>query len=64
MIYTNGDYYSPVELFVSNFTYGTKGPRIEFPWRQEFLDINCMFCSFDLIKLRLGPTFKKKNMSY
>ena len=40
--------------------YGAKGPGFKPQWRQEFINIKCMFCSFEKIKLRLGPTFKKK----
>ena len=39
---------------------GAKGPRFKARWRQEFININCMFCSFEKIKLRLGPTFKRR----
>ena len=36
--------------------------RSNSPWRQEF--IICMFCYFDLIKLRLWPTLKKYSPVY
>ena len=36
--------------------YGAKGPGFKTWWRQ---DLYCMFCSFEKIKLRLGPTLKK-----
>ena len=39
---------------------GTKGPGLKPRWRQEFININFMFCSFEKIKLWLGPTLKKK----
>ena len=41
--------------------YGAKGPGFKTQWMQRFDNIECMFCSFEKIKLRLGPTFKKKN---
>ena len=40
--------------------YGAKGPGFKPRWRQEFINIKCMFCSFEKIKLLLGPTIKKK----
>ena len=42
--------------------YGAKGPGFNSRWRQEFIIIKlyCMFCSFEKIKLQLGPTNKKK----
>ena len=39
--------------------YSAKGPGFTTRWRQEFININCMFCSFEKIKLQLGPTNKK-----
>ena len=48
-----------VVLWAYSSAHGAKGPGIESPWRQEFI-IKCMFCNFEKIKLRLGPTFKKK----
>ena len=46
-------------LWAYSSAHGAKGPGIESPWRQEFI-LKCMFCDFEKIKLRLGPTFKKK----
>ena len=39
--------------------YGAKGPGFKTRWRQEFIYLNCMVCSFDQIKFWLGLTFKK-----
>ena len=39
--------------------YSAKGPGFTTRWRQEFININCMFSSFEKIKLQLGPTLKK-----
>ena len=41
--------------------YDAKGPGFKMQWRQDFIYVNCMFCFFGQIQLRLGPTFKKIN---
>ena len=43
-------------LICQKSAFEAKGPRIESPWRQY---IKSMLCLFE-IKLRLGPTFKKR----
>ena len=42
---------------------GAKGPGFKTQWSQEFIIVKlyCMFCSFEDIKLQLGPTLKKIN---
>ena len=39
--------------------YGAKGPGFKTRWKQEFIYINCLFCSFENIKLQLGQTLGK-----
>ena len=42
--------------------YGAKGPGVITRWRQQFINLLCLFCSLQLIeiKLRLGPTLRRK----
>ena len=42
--------------------YSAKGPGFTTRWRQQFINLKCIFCSlhFIEIKLRLGPNIKKK----
>ena len=44
--------------------YSAKGPGFTTWWRQEFIDINCMFCSIEKIKLQLGPTLIKNKFIF
>ena len=57
--------YSPLghcRLVDMSSAYSAKGQGFTTQWRQEFIIINCIFCSFEKIKLQLGPTFKKNSL--